>query len=81
MGGGDAKLWIGLLWCLSSFGDSVVILMFAALMLTGVAANRCPLAVAKESSDWLQNCRRVAGCGVYGLVGLSPLKDMPMSCF
>ena len=37
MGGGDAKLWIGLLWCLASFGDSVVILMFAALMLTGLA--------------------------------------------
>ena len=37
MGGGDAKLWIGLLWCLSLFGDGVVILMFAALMLTGVA--------------------------------------------
>jgi len=37
MGGGDAKLWIGLLWCLSSFGDGVVIWMFVALMLTGVA--------------------------------------------
>jgi Flp pilus assembly protein protease CpaA len=37
MGGGDAKLWIGLLWCLSSFGDGMVILMFVALMLTGVA--------------------------------------------
>jgi leader peptidase (prepilin peptidase)/N-methyltransferase len=37
MGGGDAKLWIGLLWCLSSFGDSVAVLMFAALMLTGLA--------------------------------------------
>ncbi len=37
MGGGDAKLSIGLLWCLSSFGDGVVILMFVALMLTGVA--------------------------------------------
>ena len=37
MGGGDTKLWIGLLWCLSSFGESVVLLMFAALMLTGVA--------------------------------------------
>ena len=36
MGGGDAKLWIGLLWCLSSFGDDVVIWMFIALMLTGV---------------------------------------------
>ena len=36
MGGGDAKLWIGLLWCLSSFGDGLVILMFAALMLTGI---------------------------------------------
>jgi Flp pilus assembly protein protease CpaA len=37
MGGGDAKLWIGLLWCLSSFGEGMVILMFVALMLTGVA--------------------------------------------
>src|SRR5262245_51706163 len=37
IGGGDTKLWIGLLWCLSSFGDNVVIWMFAALMLTGVA--------------------------------------------
>ena len=37
MGGGDAKLWIGLLWCMFSFGDSVVVLMFAALMLTGLA--------------------------------------------
>ena len=37
MGGGDAKLWIGLLWCLSSFGEDMIILMFAALMLTGVA--------------------------------------------
>ena len=37
MGGGDAKLWIGLLWCLSSFGDGVVLWMFAALMLTGLA--------------------------------------------
>ena len=36
MGGGDAKLWIGLLWCLSSIRDSVVIWMFAALMLTGL---------------------------------------------
>ena len=37
MGGGDAKLWIALLWCLSSFGGNVVIWMFAALMLTGFA--------------------------------------------
>ena len=37
MGGGDAKLWIALLWCLSSFGHGMVLLMFAALMLTGVA--------------------------------------------
>jgi len=36
MGGGDAKLWIGLLWCLSPLGDDVV-WMFVALMLTGVA--------------------------------------------
>ncbi len=37
MGGGDTKLWIGLLWCLASFRDSVVVLMFAAWMLTGLA--------------------------------------------
>lgn len=37
IGGGDAKLWIGLLWCLSSFGDNVVVWMFVALMVTGVA--------------------------------------------
>ena len=37
MGGGDAKLWIGLLWCLSSFDDNAVIWMFVALLLTGVA--------------------------------------------
>lgn len=37
MGGGDAKLWIGLLWCLSSLGDSLVVWMFIALMVTGVA--------------------------------------------
>ena len=37
MGGGDAKLWIGLLWCLSSSGDNVVIWMCMALTLTGVA--------------------------------------------
>ena len=37
MGGGDAKLWMGLLWCLSSFGENMIILMFAALMLTGIA--------------------------------------------
>ena len=36
MGGGDAKLWIGLLWCLSSFGDHAVVWMFVALMATGV---------------------------------------------
>jgi Flp pilus assembly protein protease CpaA len=37
MGGGDAKLWIGLLWCLSSFGESVVVWMFIALLMTGIA--------------------------------------------
>ena len=37
IGGGDSKLWLGLLWCLSSFGDSVVVWMFVALMVTGVA--------------------------------------------
>jgi Flp pilus assembly protein protease CpaA len=37
MGGGDAKLWIGLMWCLSSLGDGIVILMFASWILTGIA--------------------------------------------
>lgn len=37
MGGGDSKLWIALLWCLSSFGNNAVLWMFAALALTGVA--------------------------------------------
>ena len=37
MGGGDAKLWIGLLWCLYSFTQNTVILMFTALMVTAIA--------------------------------------------
>lgn len=37
IGGGDAKLWMGLLWCLSSFGEQVVVWMFVALLVTGVA--------------------------------------------
>jgi Flp pilus assembly protein protease CpaA len=37
MGGGDAKLWIGLLWCLYSFTQNTVILMFATLMVTAIA--------------------------------------------
>jgi Flp pilus assembly protein protease CpaA len=37
IGGGDAKLWIGLLWCLSPLGDNVVVWMFVALLVTGVA--------------------------------------------
>jgi len=37
MGGGDAKLWIGLLWCLYSFTQNTVVLMFTALMITAIA--------------------------------------------
>lgn len=37
MGGGDAKLWIGLLWCLHSFSQNAVVLMFAALIITAIA--------------------------------------------
>ena len=36
---------------------------------------------AKESGDWIQNCRRVADCSVYGLVGLSQLKGTAMLAF
>jgi len=36
MGGGDVKLWVGLLWCTFSFwGDSVVLVMFVTLIVTG----------------------------------------------
>lgn len=35
MGGGDVKLWLGLLWCtFSFFGESVTLIMFVALIVT-----------------------------------------------
>ena len=38
IGGGDAKLWIGLLWCLFSFtGEGILLVMFITLLLTGLA--------------------------------------------
>lgn len=38
MGGGDVKLWIGLLCCtFPIFGDSVTLVMFITLILTGMA--------------------------------------------
>lgn len=38
MGGGDVKLWVGLLWCTFSFcGDVVVLVMFITLIITGMA--------------------------------------------
>jgi Flp pilus assembly protein protease CpaA len=38
IGGGDAKLWIGLLWCLFSFaGDGILLVMFMSLLVTGLA--------------------------------------------
>lgn len=38
MGGGDVKLWIGLLWCTFSFwGDSVTLVMFLTLIATAIA--------------------------------------------
>jgi leader peptidase (prepilin peptidase)/N-methyltransferase len=38
MGGGDVKLWIGLLWCTFSFwGDSVILVMFLTLIVTAIA--------------------------------------------
>jgi len=37
MGGGDVKLWIGLLWCTFSFwGECVTSFMFLALIVTGM---------------------------------------------
>lgn len=38
IGGGDAKLWVGLLWCLFSFmGDRILLVMSISLMITGLA--------------------------------------------
>lgn len=38
IGGGDAKLWMGLLWCLfSCVGESILLVMSISLMLTGLA--------------------------------------------
>ena len=37
MGGGDAKLWIGLLWCSFSLaGDEILLVMFMTLTVTGL---------------------------------------------
>jgi len=37
MGGGDVKLWVGLLWCtFSFFGESVTLIMFAILIITSI---------------------------------------------
>jgi len=38
IGGGDAKLWVGLLWCLFPFaGDGVLLVMSISLLATGLA--------------------------------------------
>lgn len=38
IGGGDAKLWIGLLWCLFPFvGEAILLILFVSLMTTGGA--------------------------------------------
>ena len=38
IGGGDAKLWIGLLWCLFSFaGEGILVVMSVSLVITGLA--------------------------------------------
>jgi len=38
IGGGDAKLWVGLLWCLFSFaGEIIVLVMSISLIVTGLA--------------------------------------------
>ena len=38
IGGGDAKLWMGLLWCLFTFaGDRILLVMSISLMITGLA--------------------------------------------
>ena len=38
VGGGDAKLWVGLLWCLFSFmGERILLVMSISLTITGLA--------------------------------------------
>ena len=38
IGGGDAKLWIGLLWCLFSFaGEAILLAMAISLVITGLS--------------------------------------------
>lgn len=38
IGGGDAKLWVGLLWCLFRFaGEQILVIMFISLIITGLA--------------------------------------------
>jgi Flp pilus assembly protein protease CpaA len=38
IGGGDAKLWVGLLWCLFYFaGEQVLLIMCVTLLVTGLA--------------------------------------------
>lgn len=38
IGGGDAKLWLGLLWCLFSFaGEQILLVMCLTLIITGLA--------------------------------------------
>jgi Flp pilus assembly protein protease CpaA len=42
MGGGDVKLWVGLLWCTFSFcGDVVILVMFITLIVTRYGTNSC----------------------------------------
>ena len=37
MGGGDVKLWVGLLWCtFSFFGENVTLIMFISLIVTSI---------------------------------------------
>jgi Flp pilus assembly protein protease CpaA len=38
LGGGDAKLWMGLMWCLFPFaGDGILLVMSISLLMTGLA--------------------------------------------
>ena len=37
IGGGDVKLWVGLLWCtFSFFGEAVTLIMFISLIVTSI---------------------------------------------
>jgi Flp pilus assembly protein protease CpaA len=50
IGGGDVKLWVGLLWCTFSFwGDSVTLIMFVTLIVTSIVQILARVLIKKKN--------------------------------